>query len=99
MTDTRNPSLPIDASGEACCGDGCRAPAAGVAATTDLREEVRARYADFANAANDGGCCTSEEEAEIFGAALYAADLDAVPDVAVEASLGCGNPTAVAELR
>jgi arsenite methyltransferase len=35
-----------------------------------------------------------------FGAGLYeAADRDALPDAAKLASLGCGNPTAVAELR
>ncbi|MEO7117380.1 MAG: arsenite methyltransferase [Candidatus Limnocylindrales bacterium] len=39
-------------------------------------------------------------EADRFGAALYdASDLAALPDAAILASLGCGNPTAVAELR
>jgi arsenite methyltransferase len=49
----------------------------------------------------DSGCCgaaTAEEPG--FGAELYAGvDRDALPDTAVLASLGCGNPTAVAELR
>jgi arsenite methyltransferase len=49
----------------------------------------------------DSGCCgatTSEEPG--FGAELYAAlDREALPDAAVLASLGCGNPTAVAELH
>jgi arsenite methyltransferase len=48
----------------------------------------------------DSGCCggaTAEEPG--FGAELYAAlDRDQLPDSAVLASLGCGNPTAVAEL-
>jgi arsenite methyltransferase len=40
------------------------------------------------------------EAAEIFGSALYAAaDRDSLPVTAVAASLGCGNPTTVAELR
>jgi arsenite methyltransferase len=48
------------------------------------------------------GCCgtaaTTEEPG--FGAELYAAlDRDQLPDTALLASLGCGNPTAVAELR
>ncbi len=47
------------------------------------------------------GCCgpaTAEEPG--FGAELYAAlDRDQLPDSAVLASLGCGNPTAVAELH
>jgi arsenite methyltransferase len=49
----------------------------------------------------DASCCGgSAEAAEPFGAALYdATDRDALPGSAVAASLGCGNPTAVAELR
>jgi arsenite methyltransferase len=47
-------------------------------------------------------CCGAAASAEEpgFGAELYAAlDRDRLPDTAVLASLGCGNPTAVAELR
>lgn len=98
MTDIRDKNtLPIAGQGESCCGDDCcgSAPAA---SATDLREEVRSRYAEAANTAAAGGCCTSEDEAESFGAALYGADIESVPDVAVEASLGCGNPTAVADI-
>ena len=47
------------------------------------------------------GCCgaaTAEEPG--FGAELYAQlDRDQLPDTALLASLGCGNPTAVAELH
>lgn len=47
-----------------------------------------------------GGCCSGNTEAEVFGSALYDADqARQVPDLAVAASLGCGNPTAVAELH
>jgi SAM-dependent methyltransferase len=49
----------------------------------------------------DSGCCGGAATAEEpgFGAELYAAlDRDQLPDSAVLASLGCGNPTAVAEL-
>ncbi|HSO56309.1 MAG TPA: arsenite methyltransferase [Actinomycetes bacterium] len=49
----------------------------------------------------DSGCCgaaTAEEPG--FGAELYAElDRDQLPDTALLASLGCGNPTAVAELH
>ena len=39
-------------------------------------------------------------QTEVFGAALYGdADREALPDAASLASLGCGNPTAVAELH
>ena len=51
----------------------------------------------------DGGpCCGSTvlEVDDTFGGALYAAtDRDSLPVSAVAASLGCGNPIAVAELR
>jgi arsenite methyltransferase len=50
----------------------------------------------------DGGCCGGAATAEDpgFGAELYATlDRDQLPDTAVLASLGCGNPTAVADLR
>jgi arsenite methyltransferase len=49
----------------------------------------------------DGGCCggaTAEQPG--IGAGLYAAtDRATLPDAAVLASLGCGNPAAVAELH
>lgn len=68
----------------------------------ELRDEVRARYAEAATAVverDEFPCCGPDEE-EGFGARLYAAgDQAGLPDAAVLASLGCGNPTAVAELR
>src|SRR5687768_3998631 len=76
---------------------------------TATREAVRARYAAAARVAADrrrASCCgpqaavISDEQRRAFGAGLYAADeRDALPDTAVLASLGCGNPTAVAELH
>ncbi|HEX7308496.1 arsenite methyltransferase [Lentzea sp.] len=71
---------------------------------TELRETVRARYAAAAIAVTvgGGGCCGGQavEVDETFGATLYqAAQRDELPAEAVAASLGCGNPTAVAELR
>jgi arsenite methyltransferase len=70
----------------------------------ELRETVRQRYADAAVKVTEGGtaCCGPDpvEVDENFGSTLYAADeRDALPTEAVAASLGCGNPTAVAELR
>ncbi|SEE09140.1 Methyltransferase domain-containing protein [Streptomyces sp. 3213] len=72
--------------------------------STDLRETVRKRYAASALKVTEGGtACCSPAPVEIddnFGSALYpTADRDALPAEAVAASLGCGNPTAVAELR
>jgi SAM-dependent methyltransferase len=76
-----------------------------------LREQVRERYAEAARAADrggcgcndDGGCCGNagcDGEDGSFGERLYSIEqLGALPDAAKLASLGCGNPTAVAELR
>jgi SAM-dependent methyltransferase len=72
----------------------------------ELREEVRRRYATSALAAGgEGGCgCGSgsccDGESASFGESLYeAGQLAELPEASVYASLGCGNPTAVAELR
>ena len=72
-----------------------------------LREEVRQRYAASALAVDDGrsagcgsGSCCESDAAPVFGEALYEAEQRSeLPGAAVLASLGCGNPTAVAELR
>ncbi len=73
----------------------------------ELRQEVMARYAASATAVAErserscdcghGDCCDPKHG---FGGALYeAAEREDLPAAAVLASLGCGNPTAVAELR
>jgi SAM-dependent methyltransferase len=73
----------------------------------ELREEVRRRYAESARAVTEGtggcgcgsGSCCSDETGR-FGEALYDAEQrDELPDAAALASLGCGNPTAVADLH
>jgi SAM-dependent methyltransferase len=78
--------------------------------TDDLREEIRRRYAEAARSVAEGAagcgcgsgtcCADGESDSAGFGAALYEADQRGeLPDKAVLASLGCGNPTAVADLR
>ncbi|MEU2871994.1 arsenite methyltransferase [Streptomyces olivoreticuli] len=71
---------------------------------TDLRETVRQRYAAAAVQVTEGGnaCCGPDaiEVDDNFGSTLYAAgERDELPAEAVAASLGCGNPTAVADLN
>ena len=78
--------------------------------TDDLRKQVQETYAAAALAAGQGGCgCTDSggccgnvacDGADAsFGEALYDAEqLGALPEAAALASLGCGNPTAVAAL-
>jgi arsenite methyltransferase len=66
--------------------------------TEMIHEEVRARYAAAATQANNGGCCSGSSDS--IGAELYSAlERDELPDAAVLASLGCGNPIAVADLH
>ena len=77
----------------------------------ELREEVRRRYAESARAVTEGSgadcscgsgscCADGEGDATMFGEALYDAEQRGeLPEAATLASLGCGNPTAVAELR
>lgn len=72
--------------------------------STDLRETVRQRYAAAAVQVTQGGtgCCGPEtvDIDESFGASLYdAEERDQLPAEAVAASLGCGNPLAVADLH
>ena len=70
----------------------------------ELREEVRRRYAEAATAAGASccddccGCAGDDSTAETtFGASLY--DDEERRAAPLDASLGCGNPTAVAELH
>ena len=83
--------------------------------TEDIREAVRERYAAAAHAAassqdarTETECCSSNrhasrspaDETGVFGGTLYAqADNEDIPQAAIDASLGCGVPTAVADLR
>ncbi|HEX6459870.1 MAG TPA: arsenite methyltransferase [Thermoleophilaceae bacterium] len=77
--------------------------------TDSIRENVREKYAAAARRAagqNDGGCCGGTvacgpaDDAGQFGSTLYdETTTDGVPEAAVHASLGCGVPTAVADLH
>jgi arsenite methyltransferase len=94
-----------------CCSPessscGC---SAGEASGEEIRDAVRSRYAAAATSVSAGAeagasCCAAEtvlgeEEAKVFGASLYGdGEQGELPDTATMASLGCGNPTAVAEL-
>jgi arsenite methyltransferase len=73
-----------------------------------LRDEVRLRYAEAARSVAEGAstncgsgsCCAGEGSSPDFGEALYTREeRGELPDAAALASLGCGNPTAVAELN
>jgi arsenite methyltransferase len=67
--------------------------------TDDTTEIVRQRYAELASNAAQGDSCCAPDEEPVFGTSQYASgDLADVPALAAAASLGCGNPTAVADL-
>jgi arsenite methyltransferase len=81
-----------------------------VTSADELRERVRRRYAQSARSVTEAGatagcgsgsCCgNGEVDLPGFGEGLYDAEQrDELPEAATLASLGCGNPTAVAELR
>jgi len=66
--------------------------------TETIHETVREHYAAAAVRASQGSSCCGDPET--IGASLYTAlERDELPDAAVLASLGCGNPTAVADLH
>ena len=77
--------------------------------TDAVREQVRARYAEAARSVETGdaeacGCgpssCCGPDDDGSFGASLYSElERDELPDAARLASLGCGNPIAIADLR
>jgi len=100
------------ARADACCvkdekikdegGAGC---GCGDSASAELRDVVKDRYGAAARRVRAGGsrCCgtrESESGADPITSNLYEADqARAVPEGALSASLGCGNPTALAELK
>jgi arsenite methyltransferase len=99
---------------EACCGTSAAGGSCGCSAEKrasspeSVRETVRERYAAAARAADAGqaSCCSGgpgrhdETGTQVFGDTLYdPAETEGVPHAAVQASLGCGVPTAVADLN
>jgi arsenite methyltransferase len=80
-----------------------------VAELNDIRETVRKRYAAAATkgAPGDASCCapihltaSPTDDTKVFGGGLYDdTTREGVPDSALDASLGCGVPTAVADLH
>ncbi len=72
---------------------------------TNIQEAVKQKYGEAAKRAASGGTACCGGGAEISGCDPITKDLydevdkAAVPDKAVAASLGCGNPTALAKLQ
>jgi arsenite methyltransferase len=97
------------AGGSCDCSAGQAGDAASAIGSEDIRETVREKYTAAALAvaeqAGSSGCCgpialTDADRTQVFGAALYdASDTEGATANAVQASLGCGVPTAVADLH
>ncbi|MFN8160560.1 MAG: arsenite methyltransferase [Solirubrobacterales bacterium] len=98
-----------DASGSGGCGSGAGVSEAGGEGTTaggcgtEAGGEGTTAGGCGTEAGGEGttaGGCGTEVAAGSFGAALYESDQrESLPEAAKLVSLGCGNPTAVAELR
>jgi SAM-dependent methyltransferase len=87
-----------------CCGDhhgngcGCSAGSATEEAEPlDIRERVREKYAAAATATSS--CCSLADAAGLFGGSLYEDGESSGAEGALTRSLGCGVPTAVADLH
>jgi arsenite methyltransferase len=99
----------IDANEAAsCCGTNANVVASSLAAEETIAEAVRVRYGSIAvevlsGGQNPGCCdtnCCAEPAGDVISEGLYAvAELEGLPLKAALASLGCGNPTALAELH
>jgi arsenite methyltransferase len=84
-----------------CCGQhshGCACAAGQDTGDKDMRETVRAKYAELA-VAGPGACCSPADSEGAFGAALYEGKPTGEAETAIRSSLGCGVPTAVADLH
>jgi arsenite methyltransferase len=68
----------------------------GTTADGVTREDIRIRYASSARAAGQG--CCDPASSDVTGGAYSSSELSNLPRGAAAASLGCGNPTAVADL-
>ena len=114
-TERKGELIPITATAQGCCGtvssgaSCCGGPNA--ASTTsdsqDILTTVRQHYGTVATQmlANNtagccgDGCCGGADDSSITQNLYLADELDGLPLKAALASLGCGNPTALAELR
>jgi arsenite methyltransferase len=66
----------------------------------EIRTAVRERYAEAANAVGTSCCASATSTEGLIGRTLYGdEDAEALPEAALEASLGCGNPTMLADLH
>lgn len=95
------------ATESSCCSSDCCASSPAAEPKLDIQEVVKARYGGAAKAVSRGAkanCCGSSVSplggTDPITRDLYASDqTEGLPAEALLASFGCGNPTALAELR
>ena len=103
------PSEKGSCCGTAAAGGNCGCSAGREPEPAAIREVVREKYAAAARAVAsqpaNASCCdgvelTDADGTQVFGSALYSGtETEGAPQDAVAASLGCGVPTAVADLH
>ena len=76
----------------ACCGTDCCSPIAVIQQTTGISKQEE-------SACCGTNCCTTGDGGSIISDLYSALELADVPVLAALASRGCGNPTALAELK
>src|SRR3954453_18774089 len=102
---TARPIDDADSSSSPCCEPTCCSPTTTSAPINDaaaLREVVREKYAERARSVSDGNAasCGGPTSCSPITSNLYTGDeVATLPQAAVQASLGWGNPTALAPLQ
>ncbi|MBI1874862.1 MAG: arsenite methyltransferase [Acidobacteria bacterium] len=104
---TVEPLDPTSEGGAACCGPTCCTTTADGGAEPPvlinaLKEAVKKSYGEAARQARSGrtSCCGGSGRDDVITSNLYAdAETSGLPAEAVTASLGCGNPSALATLN
>jgi len=96
---------------KSCCSPGPSKQASNIAQSTSLKGEIRKRYGELAKAQGGSCGCTAQATTDLQGGSCCETsscnlnpgysieDIQSLPEKAVSASAGCGNPTALAGLK
>ena len=89
------------AAGDPCCGPPCCTPTATATTPAESRKALPVVEAEQTAGCCGPSCCSTDtRDASVITSDLYTqAELGTIPVAAALASLGCGNPTALAELK
>lgn len=81
-----------------CCGPTCCTPGTAEQTETQAGVQVREPETALSSACCASSCCSSSDASPVTADLYSQAELGTIPIAAQLASLGCGNPTALAEL-